>query len=366
MKPGYSLSVLGLAAITLILASIVISKHSADQNWVHGWREVAGFQIPRRALAATSDGHYLYVVGGVGSDGRYVLPVEYAPIHADGSLGPWRQTSELREGRFYLAAVTHQGYVYALGGGGGPLGDDNVPLASVEHAAILADGSLGPWQHHSYLSTPRRGLKAALAGDQLYAIGGYSGQFLKSIERITLGADNPQWRQEPQQAQMDRYIHAAARHGQHLFLLGGHVKKAGSMSYGDVESALIGDNGALGPWSVAPSRLRQPRFIASAFALDDYLYLVGGHDGVNRLNSVEMAHVGSDGALGRWETLAPLRHQRSATAAAVVGNRVYMCGGIDNRGVLRSVEMAEPGHRGRLGHRRAENDAKHISLDERG
>ena len=350
MKPGYSLSTLGLAVITLLLAAIVVSKHNADQGWEPGWRELAGFQVPRRALAAASDGRHLYVVGGVGPDGRYVLPVEYAPIRADGSLGPWRQTSPLREGRFYLAAVVHRGYLYALGGGGGPLGDDNLPLASVERAAIRDDGSLGPWQIHSYLTTPRRGLKAVLAGDQLYAIGGYNGQFLKSIERLSL-AGPADWVLEAQQARIDRYIHAAARHGRHLYLLGGHVKKAGPMSYGDVEFAPIGADGRLGAWSVAPSHLRHPRFIASAFVLGDYLYLAGGHDGINRLNDVEMAPVRSDGSLGHWQPQPALRHRRSATAAVVVGNRVYLCGGMDNGGVLRSVEMAELGPRGRLRHR---------------
>jgi hypothetical protein len=339
-----------LAGASLLTA---LAKHDSGQAipWIEGWRQLPAFQLPRRALAAVATGQYLYVLGGVDGNGRYVLPVEYAAIHADGSLGPWRQTSSLKEGRFYLAAAAHGGYLYALGGGGGALGDDNVPLASVEKAPIHADGSLGPWSLDSYLTTPRRGLKVALAQDRLYAIGGYNGSFLKSTERLDLSptASTHEWRLEPEAAVIDRYIHSAALLGQRLFVLGGHVQKAGPMSYGDVESARINADGSLAPWQVAQTRLQVPRFIASAFAYGNYLYIAGGHNGARRLASVEMAAVGADGRVGPWTFAAPLQVERSAAAAAVHGHHVYVLGGISNRAVLATVETAAFGPNGRLG-----------------
>ncbi len=350
-----SLGIITLVAIVLITA-LYKQDSTLPEGWKDGWLELAPFKYPRRALAATATDDYLYVLGGVDAQGRYVRPVEYAPILADGRLGAWRQTRALRKGRFYLASVNHGGYLYALGGGGGELGDNNVPLASVERAKINPDGSLQAWQHHSYLTTPRRGLKASVINNRLYAIGGYNGQFLKSIEHLAL-SESPNaahWQLDPEQATVDRYIHAAATVGKRLFLLGGHVDKGGPMSYGDVESATIQTDGGLGPWQVAETRLLNARFIASAFSLNNHLYLVGGHDGARRLATVEMAKANTNGKVGPWSRLNKLNHKRSATAIALAetrtGTTVYIAGGMDDRGVLRSVEMTQPGPQGRLGY----------------
>ena len=353
-QPARTLPIFGLLLLVTTLLSIAFLKQEAKPpaGWQAGWLEVSSFQYPRRALAATATKDYLYVVGGVDAQGHYVRPVEYAPILANGRLGKWQETSSLGTGRFYLAAVNHLGYLYALGGGGGELGDDNVPLASVERAKINPDGSLQPWQHHSYLTTPRRGLKASVVNDRLYAVGGYSGRFLKSIEHLNLKhpANLAQWQLDPEQAKVDRYIHAAATLNDRLYLLGGHVEKGGPMSYGDVESAAIKADGNLEPWQIAETRLLNARFIASAFALENRLYLLGGHDGSRRLATVEMASVSHAGKVRAWSPLQNLNHKRSATAVALSGSTVFVAGGMDDNGVLRSVEMAQAGPHGALGH----------------
>lgn len=346
--------ILGLLLIVGLVLLIGLFKQADNppRGWVEGWQEVAPFSHPRRALAASVANGYLYVVGGVDAQNQYVRPVEFARILADGRLGPWKETSALLKGRFYLAATSHDGYLYALGGGGGSLGDDNVPLASVERAKINADGSLQAWQQHSYLTTPRRGLKATVINHRLYAIGGYNGQFLKSTEFIALnpGAQPAQWQLATQLAQVDRYIHAAATLGKRIFLLGGHVQKDGPMSYGDVESTITRADGQLAPWQIASTRLRTARFIASAFAVDNYLYIVGGHNGVQRLASVEMAHTTASGEVTAWTPQPSLNHKRSATAAAINGHYIYIAGGMDDQGVLNSVEMTQIGAYGNLGY----------------
>jgi len=352
--PQRTLPALGLLSIFGLILLITLSKqgNNPQKDWVEGWQELSPFTHPRRALATAATTDYLYVLGGVDAQNQYVHPVEYARILPDGRLGPWKQTSALLEGRFYLAAASYGGYLYALGGGGGELGDDNIPLASVERAKINADGSLQAWQHHSYFTTPRRGLTAAIINERLYAIGGYNGQFLKSTEFIALNAEQQpaQWQLATQQAQVDRYIHASATLGNQMYLLGGHVEKGGPMSYGDVEFSTVNATGQLAAWRIAPTHLLTARFIASAFAFDDYLYIVGGHDGIRRLSSVEMAHVSSDGKITAWSQQPDLNHQRSATAIAISGRYAYVTGGMDDQGVLRSVEMAQIGPHGKLGY----------------
>jgi len=347
--PAILISVLGLAGL-----AIVIGKTASTQStgWVQQWQEVNHFSTPRRALTAVASPTHLYVIGGIDNQGNYVTTVEYARIQKDGSLGPWQSTSSIRQGRFYLASAIVGQYLFILGGGSGPVGDENMPIASVERANINADGSLGQWEIVSHMQLPRRGLKTAVVENRIYAIGGYSGVFLKSTEYATVNQDGSlsNWTVDPEEANMDRYIHSVAYIDGRIYLMGGHVQNSSQISYGDVESSVVLPSGALSPWEIEPSKLLQARFIASAFSIDNWLYMLGGHNGGTRLKSVEFAKVFNSGRVGNWSLTSPLNTPRSAAATAVSGNFVYVLGGMGDLNALNSVEMATPSSSGQLGH----------------
>lgn len=352
-----------IGALLLLGLALLLWRHLMQPvpsgPWINAWQPQTPFNIPRRALAAAAANSHLYVVGGMDNDNRYVAQAEYAAILPDGRLGPWHFTSSLNEPRFYLAAAVAGGYLYAIGGADGVRGQDNLPSATVERAPLRADGSLGPWQRVNYLTTPRRGLQAAVYKNHLYAVGGYDGAFLKSVERADLLPDGSlsAWRLDPEQATVDRYIHSAASLGNKLYLLGGHEQSPDAISYGDVEMTRLDGDGALQPWAIQKSALETPRFIAAAFALNGYIYMLGGHDGRQRLRSVEMAPLDGDGRVGAWSFTTPLREPRSATALAVSDGRVYVLGGMGTGGALNSVEMAEQNAGGQLGHHALPMDA---------
>ncbi len=340
------------AAARLLLASMALLLTACDRpTWNYQWEDQQPLQVARRALAATASGDYLYALGGVDAEGRYVNTVEFAHVLPDGHLEPWQFTTPLPAGRIYHAAVAMQGELYILGGGQGELGDNNTPVASVEKAHILATGQLSEWRSESALTTPRRGLQVVAQGDALYAIGGYNGSFLKSAERTqvsTQGTLSP-WHLEPQHAVVDRYIHSATQLGDALYLLGGHVQGSQRMSYGDVEMAKIGTQGQVLTWGVEKTSLRAPRFMASAFALGQHLYMLGGHSGGNRLASVEFAPVDHAGHVGLWRLTTALPVGRSATAITVRGEDVYVVGGVSDTGILNSVMRARADGHGHLG-----------------
>lgn len=345
------IAVVIFSAVSALVTITLSNSPLSDNAQARGWKLINAFHYPRRALAAASNGHYIYAVGGINGQGHYVKAVEYAKIRPDGTLGAWRTTTPLPRGRIYLAAAVVKDHLYALGGGMGPLGSGNTPTALVEKARIHADGSLGPWRKESYMTTPRRGLKAVVHDNHIYAIGGYNGMFLRSTERAAI-ADNGSvtaWTEEPEKAVLDRYIHAAALWRDNIYLLGGHVQKESRMGYGDVEKATITGDGSLLPWKIEQSVLQVPRFVASAFALGDYLYILGGHNDTHRLRSVEVARITPSGDITPWRFTAPLRLERSATALAVVNDRVYVLGGMGNDRVLNEVEMAQQRNDGQLG-----------------
>lgn len=351
---SYTVPFLGIVAVALVavITMLIKSQPPYPVQWVAKWKMVQGFSLPRRALAAVAAHSHLYVIGGVDNQGNYVKTVEYAPLSKDGEVGPWQPTSALQQGRIYLAAVALGRHIYALGGGSGPIGEDNQPVASVERATINPDGSLSPWQVISTMQLPRRGLKAATVNNRIYAIGGYSGVFLKSIEHTLVDASGNlgTWQVDPEQARLDRYIHSAASFGDRLYLLGGHVQRPDQISYGDVESATIHADGFLSHWSIEKSHLQQPRFIASAVVLGKWLYMLGGHNGGRRLTSVEYTPILRTGHVGDWHSTTPLNVPRSAAAAVTWGNFIYVLGGMGDRQALNAVEMATAASNGELGY----------------
>jgi hypothetical protein len=352
---SYTIPFLAILALTIVGTLFIYNKpvNPYPENWIAGWKLTNSFQQPRRALAAVATKNYIYVIGGMDEQGQYVTTVEYASINSDGSLGPWQATSALNIGRFYLAAVTIDEFIFVLGGGSGPAGDGNYPVATVERAKIRPDGSLSDWQVLSDMQTPRRGLKAIAYDNRIYAIGGYSGVFLKSTEHTAVdNAGNPgDWRIDKELARLDRYIHSATVYADTIYLLGGHVQRSDKMSYGDVETSEInGASGSLSPWVIEKSRLLLPRFIASSFTLNGRIYMLGGHNGAVRLNEVEFASIESNGHVGEWRMTTGLNIPRSAAATAVFGDFVYVLGGMGNQQVLNSVEYATTASNGHLGY----------------
>lgn len=311
--------------------AMAISPAATIPSKPHGWIEDQSLTLPRRALAAATNGRHVYAIGGMDAQGNYVGTTEFAAVRPDGTLGPWRRTSSLGEPRFYLDAAIIGEFVYAIGGARGPRGAENMPVATVERATIQADGSLGPWQRDAALTTPRRGLRVVTVGTRIYALGGYNGVFLKTSESTAPGSNgtlNP-WQPEEAIAVVDRYIHAAAAHEQQVYLLAGHVQDAQTLGYGNVEVSRIQASGALGPWQIEAAPLLRPRFLATALAAHQRLFVIGGHDGARQLTSIEVAPILANGHLGPWRATDPLPAPRSAAAAVTAGDWIYVIGGAE-------------------------------------
>jgi hypothetical protein len=347
-------AVVGFAATVTVIATVLWLANSGGSDkadWQPGWQFTAPLNLPRRAHAAVATDSHVYAIGGIDQNDNYVANVEYAPVLADGSLGPWHPTSPLNVRRFYLDAVIVGDYVYAIGGANGARGDDNTPVAVVEKARIRADGTLGTWSIENYLTTPRRGLKAIRYRQHLYALGGYNGQFLRTVERthVTKQGRLADWQEVAQHAVVKRYIHSAAINNTTMYLLAGHVEGEQRLGYGDVESTTIQPDGSIAEWRLAPWRLKTPRFIAGAVSLNNFLYVIGGHDGGQRLDSVEFTYALNEDRPQTWRTASHLNTARSGPAVTQSRGTLYVIGGAGATGTLGSVEYARPALDGQPG-----------------
>lgn len=64
------------------------------------------------------------------------------------------------------------------------------------------------------------------------------------------------------------------------------------------------------------------------------IYICGGHDGMQPLNSVERFSMRA----GTWEVLPPMAQRRSGASAGVLHGRLYVCGGFNGQVTLSSAE----------------------------
>jgi len=141
--------------------------------------------MPRYIHAEAIVNGRLYVLGGHAEQGGMgEAGVEYADVR-NGALGHWQASVPMQEGRYGLAAVSHAGYLYAMGGMNGASFSDGIASNHVS-----ADGALGVWGKAGALPTPLADFGAVVYGDRLYIVGGTSPRgYFNDVFMARIGAD---------------------------------------------------------------------------------------------------------------------------------------------------------------------------------
>jgi len=338
----------------LILLFPFTAPGAADSAWIPGWRVTEPLTTARAGAAVLEANGYVYAIGGV--DGRnFLKTVEYSPIHADGTVGAWRLTAPLNEERGFFDAVAYGGYLYAAGGGNGPNGERL--LASVERAPLRADGRLGPWERLPVaMNLPRRCVKLALVGPTLYAIGGFGGVLLDTVERAVFSAGGlGPFTVEPARLTVPRYVNAVKARGNTLYVLGGHDESEGR-GITAVEYTAVGDSGTAQGWRPAAA-MSAGRYGLAAVELGEHLYALGGLDGARYSDSIERSRVRPDGALAPWRATTPLSSPRANFGVFEHGDRIYVVGGANRDGYYRTVEYTDVDPQGDLGYQGTSEEA---------
>lgn len=327
-----------LSSLALCLLASIAHAASAASESASPWRQTAPLLTPRSGAGIVEANGIIYAIGGI--DGMHFLKSsESSAIQSDGTLAAWRAGSALNEERGFFGAAAHNGFVYAVGGGNGPSGFHL--LRSVERAAILADGSLGPWQKETHLlNFPRRCAKVVAAGDYLYAIGGFGGVLFDSAERARVNADGSlgAWEFLDGKLTMPRYIHALAEANGRVYVLGGHAQQGGA-GEAATEYAALDPQGRLRTWRAAAA-LNHGRYGLVAAAHGDYLYAMGGMSGANFFDVVEKTRVDADGAPGAWHDDTALPAPLADFGAIVYRDWLYLIGGTDAQGYFNNVFFA--------------------------
>ena len=137
---------------------------------IGSWASTTPLPEPRGAHTSVVYDGSLYVIGGSADDGQHD-DVWYAQINLDGSLGSWTSTTPLPVEKSNHTSVLYNGYIYVIGGGGvgGPY-----DIRSVWYAPIHLDGTIGNWSQTTSLLKGRASHTSVSFNSYVYAIGGYN------------------------------------------------------------------------------------------------------------------------------------------------------------------------------------------------
>lgn len=280
------------------------------------WRSIADARVARDAVAATDADGTIWVFGGMGSDNRVTGRHEgYDP-----AIDSWKGGEELPVPVQHAMAVTWQGTPVVVGGWRTEGTDPKVATDRVWRVVNSRWTELPP------LLQPRAAAAAAVVGDRIIVAGGVDagGKLLNTTEIFDgtswkLGAPIPTPRQ----------MLGAASDGNLVYVVGG---TNGTSDLGTVETY----DPAADTWTTMPE-LPGRRSDVGVACTDGRLVVVGGMSAGEVLKSV----VALDLATQSWNGLPDLGTARHGMAVASVGKTVYAIGGSTGAGDAQATSSAE-------------------------
>ncbi|XP_070558637.1 kelch-like protein 12 [Ptychodera flava] len=92
-------------------------------------------------------------------------------------------------------------------------------------------------------------------------------------------------------------------------------------------------------WRFLHNLSKKRRYVAAA-SLGNKLYIIGGFDGMSRLNTVEFLDYNNEDE--GWNSVAPMNVRRGLAGVTILGDMIYVAGGFDGIIRHRSLERYDP------------------------
>jgi hypothetical protein len=289
-------------------------------------------------IGAVRVGRYIYMLGGPGD-----TTVVRALVNADGTLSNFRAAPSggLQHARMGACVIRLGGFVYAIGGRDG----SSVDQPTVERAAIGGDDTLTSFADVAAVNlvTARRTFTCDVIGNWLYVVGGYnSGTDLPSVERASIAADGTLGSFSTVVGVTlvtARGNHASVVTKSGLYVLGGASL---SNPVASTERVAIAGDGSLSGSFAAVTGLDMPtpRYALTATVAGHTAYVVGGHDATGESNLVDNLAIDDAGVISAFGSPTSLAGRRHQHAAFLAGDFLYVAGGVDGSGAIKSLQRA--------------------------
>ncbi|KAG7510770.1 kelch 28 [Solea senegalensis] len=263
--PKVLLAVGGKAGLFATLESMEMYFPQTDS-----WIGLAPLTVPRNEFGVAVLNHKVYVVGGIATHMRQGISYrrhESTVESWDPESNTWSSVERMAECRSTLGVVVLAGELYALGGY-----DGQYYLQSVEKYVP----KLKEWQPVAPMTKSRSCFATAVLDGMVYAIGGYGPAHMNSVERYDPSKDA--WEMVAPMADKRINFGVGVMLG-FIFVVGGHngVSHLSSIERYDPHQ---------NQWT-ACRPMNEPRTGVGSAIVDNYLYVVGGHSGSSYLNTVQ-------------------------------------------------------------------------------
>jgi len=336
---GDRLYVLGGASVGGVVNDVQFAPITAAGT-LGSWTQSTAFSTVRYGHASVIENGFLYVLGG--QNGTSLNDVQFAPLRPDGHVGTtWVKAADLpSSGRVLFTSVVHDGFLYVTGGFTSGYSND------VQFAPVLADGTLGPWTATRPFATPRAGHASVIHNGFIYVLGGDKAQYqhLNDVQFAKINADGTlgDWVATTSFA-TTRLNPASAVHGGRLYVMGGITGTSTILS--DVQYSTINPDGTLGNWATTTA-LPTARYQHGVQVSKGQIYSIASYGGANY---VDFAQLNGDGSLGSWISTTAFSTARAGFRTAVLNDFLYVFGGEKASGGFDDVQVAQINGDGTVG-----------------
>ena len=197
-----------------------------NDGTIGNWKTANSFSTQRSFLSSVIHNNFIYILGGENNNSA-LSDVQYAPINKNGTIGKWKKTKRLPSARYFHSSVVNNGYIYVIGGGYHD--GNNHFFDDVYYAKIKKNGSIGGWKETTNLPSPQRGHDCIVHDGNLYVTGGWSGgDTLNNVLYASINADGSigNWN-STRSFSTSKDNHTSVISNGFLYIIGG-------MSYGNI------------------------------------------------------------------------------------------------------------------------------------
>lgn len=333
----------------------VINSDGTLGAWTAGTALPEGFYCASTVLTKNR----VYLCGGRNVS-EVFSKVYTAAINTDGTIGTWSLTSNPLPMAVWTATpYVTKNRVYLIGG----TNSATTPISTVLTAPINSDGTIGTWSVGTSMPSALAQSYVLALKNKLYTFGGYgistvyvanisggmndySIYYTEDTTNYTTPGSGKPWQQqyqinEAQAADITGWALTNSLPGvlygsqavvtkNRVYLLGG-VGASGTDGTTTVYTAPINSDGTLGTW-VSGTPLPYNMSFSQALVTKNRVYLFGGIQNGEGIDTVYTAPINSDGTLGTWSNGSALFNHRGHSQILAIKNKVYLFGGENRAG----------------------------------
>lgn len=311
-----------------------INRGGLTGGSIGSWATGASLNTGREDPGTAMYNGRLYVLGGLASGATYLNTVEYSPINSDGTIGAWTNTAVLPLSVARLRAVAYNGYMYIAGG----VDTNGVVYANVYSAPINTDGTLGTWTLLNAMTNAVYDGALVAYNGFLYNMGGTNGAGTQynTTYYAAINANGTIGTWTPTNAfTTARDSMGVVAYNGFMYIAGG---VSGTTKLSNVQYASINSDGTLGTWRVTSgftTGVASPGIVIT----NGYMYVIGGFATVG-ITNVQYAPVTADGTVGGWTDTTSLTSSRFNQGTVAYNGYIYQIGGYQG-GASASVQYTK-------------------------